>query len=92
MNQINLISATLRPYLRWHGARITFPSLFLMAIMRVRTVNFAELAQGFMGKALVDSCEKHLQSFFRDFDLDYQAIAKLVAGLMAIPQPWVLST
>jgi Transposase DDE domain len=91
MNQINLISATLRPYLRWHGARITFLALFLVAIMRVRTVNLAELAQGFMGKALVGSCEKRLQRFFRDFELDYRAIAQLVAGLMAIPQPWVLS-
>jgi hypothetical protein len=61
MNQINLISATLCPHLSWNGARITFLSLFLVAIMRVGTVNLAKLPQGFMGQVLVDSCEKRLQ-------------------------------
>jgi hypothetical protein len=91
MNQINLISATLRPYLRWHGARIAFLALFLVALLRVKTVNFTQLAQGFMGKAQTQSYEKRLQRFFRDFELDYRDIAKLVAGMMDIPQPWVLS-
>jgi hypothetical protein len=75
----------------WHGARIAFLALFLVALLRVKTVNFTQLAQGFMGKAQTQSCEKRLQRFFRDFELDYQDIAKLVAGMMDIPQPWVLS-
>jgi Transposase DDE domain len=91
MNQINLISATLRPHLRWHGARIAFLALFLVALLRVKTVSFSHLAQGFMGKAQTQSSEKRLQRFFRDFELDYEEIAKLVAGMMDIPQPWVLS-
>jgi Transposase DDE domain len=65
--------------------------MFLVALLRVRTVNFSELAQGFIGKAQVESCEKRLQRFFRGFELDYQDIAKLVVGIMDIPQPWVLS-
>ena len=59
--------------------------------MRVRTVNFIELAQGFMGTARTESSEKRLHRFFREFDLDYRELARLVAGLMEIPQPWVLS-
>jgi hypothetical protein len=62
-----------------------------VALLRVRTVNFSELAQGFMGKAQAESCEKRLQRFFRGFELDYQDIAKLVVGIMDIPQPWMLS-
>jgi hypothetical protein len=41
MNQINLIRKTLQPHLSWHGARITFLALFLVALVRVRTVNFS---------------------------------------------------
>jgi hypothetical protein len=91
MNQINLIRQTLRTHLSWHGARITFLALFLVALVRVRTVNFVELAQGFMGTAKTESSEKRLHRFFSEFDLDYREIARLVAGLMDIPQPWILS-
>jgi len=35
---------------------------------------------------------QRLQRFFRDFDLDYAVVAKLIAALMNIPQPWILST
>jgi hypothetical protein len=59
--------------------------------MRVRTVNFSELPKGFMGTPQTESNQKRLHRFFRDFQLDYREIARLVAGLMEIPQPWVLS-
>jgi hypothetical protein len=91
MNQITLIIDTLRPHLKWHGARLAFLALFLIALLRVRTVNFTELSQGFMGKAQAESSQKRLQRFFRDFELDSSDIAKLVVGLLNIPQPWVLS-
>jgi hypothetical protein len=91
MNQINLIRQTLRPHLSWHGARVTFLALFLVALVRVRTVNFSEVAQGFMGNAKAESSEKRLHRFFSEFDIDYPEIACLVAGLMEISQPWVLS-
>jgi hypothetical protein len=51
MNQITLIRQTLQPHLGWHGARISFLALFLVALFRVKTVNFSELAVGFLGKA-----------------------------------------
>jgi hypothetical protein len=91
MNQINLIRKTLRTHLSQHGARVTFLALFLVALVRVRTVNFVELAQGFMGNAQTESSEKRLHRFFSEFDLDYHEVARLVAGLMEIPQPRVLS-
>lgn len=91
MQQISLIRQTLQPHLGWHGARLSFLALFLVALFRVKTVNFSELAVGFMGKAQSASHYKRLQRFFRDFELDYYAIARLVAGMMSIPQPWVLS-
>ena len=80
MNQINLIRQTLRPHLSWHGARVTFLALFLVALVRVRTVNFVELSQGFMGQAKTESNEKRLHRFFSDFELDYREIVMPKAG------------
>jgi hypothetical protein len=91
MKQITLIKQTLQPHLGWHGARVTFLALFLIALFRVKSVNLAELATGFIGSAKLASRYKRLQRFMGEFELDYHRIARLVAHLMAIPQPWVLS-
>jgi len=91
MNQVILLRRTLKPLLGWHGARLNFLALFLIALMRVKTVNLAEVATGFRSNAKTDSSYKRLQRFFKKFDLDYALIAKAVVQLMEIPQPWVLS-
>jgi hypothetical protein len=91
MNQVTLLRDALRPHLSWHGARLSFVAAFLIALLRVKTVNFNELATAFSGTAQTHSNYKRLQRFFRDFEMDYAAIAHTVVALMGIPQPWVLS-
>jgi hypothetical protein len=91
MNQVTLLRDALRPHLAWHGARLSFVAAFLIALLQVKTVNFSELATAFSGSAQTDSHYKRLQRFFRDFELDYAAIAQAVVALMKIPEPWVLS-
>lgn len=91
MNQVTLLRDALRPHLAWHGARLSFLAAFLIALLRVQTINFAELATGFRGKAKTDSNYKRLQRFFRHYEMDYAEIAQAVVALMAIPEPWVLS-
>lgn len=44
-----------------------------------------------MGRAQSASHDKRLQRFFREFELDYYDIGRLVVSLMHIPPPWVLS-
>jgi hypothetical protein len=91
MNQVTLLRDALRPHLAWHGSRLSFVAAFLIALLRVKTVNFSELATAFRGKARTDSHYKRLQRFFRHYELDYTQIAHAVVALMAIPEPWVLS-
>ncbi len=91
MNEINLLRQTLKPLLGWHGARLSFLALFLIALLRVKTINLAEIATGFRNKAQKDSNYKRLQRFFKDYELDYSAIAQVIVTLIDIPEPWVLS-
>ena len=91
MKEITLLREMLQPHLKWNGARLAFVATFLIALMRVKTVNMAEIATGFSGEAQVESHYKRLQRFFRDFEVDYVSIAKMVVGIMQIPEPWVLS-
>lgn len=91
MNQYSELKKALQPHLGWHGARVSFLALFLLAVLKVRTVNLSEIAVGIEGAALWSSKYKRLQRFFRGFELDYEVIAKVVVKWMEIPQPWVLS-
>jgi hypothetical protein len=91
MDQITRLKAKLRPHLAWHGARLSFVAAFLIALLRVKSVNFRELATAFSGKAQTDSHYKRLQRFFRDYEMDYAEITEAIVALMGIPEPWVLS-
>ncbi|MGD2184268.1 IS4 family transposase [Lusitaniella coriacea] len=91
MEQINQLRDKLRPYLGWHGARLSFVSLFLIALFRAKTVNLAELATVCGGEVAIESHYKRMQRFFRSFELDLSQIAQVLVQLADIPQPWVLS-
>lgn len=91
MSQYSELRKALQPHLGWNKARVTFLALFLLALLKVKSVNLSELSLGFGGLALPESSYKRLQRFFRGFDVDYAVIAKAVVAWMKIPQPWVLS-
>lgn len=91
MKEINRLSQQLRPHLNWHGARINFLSLFLVALFRAKTVNLAELSTVFASKAEESSCYKRLKRFFEQFELKQGDIARCVTQLSQIPEPWTLS-
>jgi hypothetical protein len=91
MKEINLFREMLQQHLQWNAARLAFVSTFLIALMRVKTINLVEIAIGFSGEAKVESHYKRLQRFSRDFEVDYESIAFMVVKVMKIPEPWVIS-
>ena len=80
MNEINRIQSTLRPHLPWHGARLKFLALFLVALFRVETVNLDKLASVFANRAQSASNHKRLTRFFRGFVIDGDEIARTVVS------------
>jgi hypothetical protein len=68
----------LKPLLGWHGARLNFLALFLIALLRVKTINLVELATGFRTKTKTDSNYKGLQR-----------LSKLLA-LMSLAMCWAM--
>ncbi|MEA5488574.1 IS4 family transposase, partial [Pseudanabaena sp. CCNP1317] len=61
MKEISVFCEKLHEHLQWNGTRLLFVSMFLIALMRVKTVNLAEIATGFSGEAKVESHYKRLQ-------------------------------
>lgn len=91
MNQVTVLSETLRPHFAWHGSRLNFLASFLLALIQVRTVNLTELAVAFSGQAKTSSNYKRLQRFFKHYELNYAEFSQAVIRLMNIPQPWIIS-
>jgi hypothetical protein len=86
------LKAVLSEHLPWHGARLNFLAQFLLALLKVRSVSLAELATGFGGKAKVESHYKRLQRFFRSFEIDQDALARLLVRLVPVGDgPWRLA-
>jgi len=65
----------------WHGARLSFVALFLVALFRAKTVNLAELATVWDGNAAEASNYKRMQRFFRSFEVNMDKIAKMVISV-----------
>ena len=59
MSEISSLQKTLKNYFSWHGARIKFLALFIMAIFRVKSINLAQIATAFSSNAQVSSNYSH---------------------------------
>lgn len=82
MVHITQLKDILSQHLPWHGARLNFLSMFLVALFKVKTVNLSEIATALNPKAKIGSNYRRLQRFLADFELDYDAFAKVVASLL----------
>ena len=82
MTHITQLKDVLSTHLPWHGARLNFLAMFFVALINVKTVNFAEIATALNPNAKIGSNHRRLQRFFADFEVDYDVIAKLVAALV----------
>jgi len=91
MAAIRLLERTLSDNVAWNKARINFLARFIIALIEVRTVNLAEIANVFLGRAKRESHYKRAQRFLRFFELPYAQVARFVVRLLGVPAPWVVT-
>lgn len=92
MEEMHILKAALGNYLSINAARLHFLAGIILAIIKVRTVNFAEIAVAFPGKVKKESKYKRIQRFFRFFPLDLGMVARLVVELIDIKNDfWILT-
>jgi hypothetical protein len=91
MADMRLLERTLHENVTWNRARINFLARFIVAMIEVRTVNLAEIANVFMGRAKRESHYKRAQRFLRFFEMPYAQVARFVVRLLGVPAPWVIT-
>ncbi|NRB06941.1 MAG: hypothetical protein HRU34_06400 [Richelia sp.] len=53
MSEFNRLRLIIGKHFQWHGARLTLLAQFLVAMIRVGSVNVYQLSTAFVGKTLV---------------------------------------
>lgn len=92
MIETQFLMELLKEHLIMNAARIHFIACFITALIKVRTVNFKEVAVAFPGNAQKDSQYRKIQRFFKDFALDMSMIARFTVELLPIKEEdWVLT-
>jgi hypothetical protein len=85
------LQSVLQEHLHWNRARITFIVAFVMALMKVTTVNLTKVANALGGTAHKQSNYRRIQRFFSGFAFDYSAWAEMVLRLVPVKSDFVIS-
>lgn len=91
MQDFRPLEQKLKANLDWHGARIKFLARFMTALITTRTVNLADIASVFAGRAKPASHEQTCRRFLKDFDLPLAQIAQLIVKLLNRKEGWTLA-
>ena len=86
------LSSILSQILLINKSRIKFISEFILALIKVRTVNLVEISQSFSGEAKLSSVYRKIQRFFLEISFCKRSIAEIVALFYPCPKSgWMLS-
>ncbi len=88
MEHVTELVQILQAHLPWNKARLTFLARFLLALVQLSTVRLTRLSVALNGDAQQESNYRRIQRFFSGFEMDPDAIARLV--LFLAPQKRVL--
>ena len=82
MDHTTMLTRILKRQLGWNLARVKCLACLIIALFKVKTVNFAELATAFSGAAKVDSHYRRIQRFFKEVKLEQEMVAQLVTSFL----------
>ncbi len=92
MNRITKLTKIFNSVLGWNKARAALLSCFIVASLKVRSVNLTKIAAAMPGKAETESKYKRLQRFFAGFNFSMEGVAKLIVRFLPISdEMWDLS-
>ena len=91
MQDFHRLEQKLAANLNWHGARIKFLARFMTALIQTRTVNLAEIATVFAGRAQPLAHEQRCRRFLKDFNLPLGEVAQLIVKLLTAKGDWTLA-
>lgn len=91
MSDVTKLMTVLQPHLDWHRARLACFAALIVAVIKIRTVNLAQLAPLINPRRAPGTNYRRLQRFFALFDPGPEALTRLLLALRPDPdQPLTL--
>lgn len=90
-HHVTKVERTMQSQLSWNKCRIEFISLFMLALIKVKTVNLTQIALGFNPHVKITSNYRRLQRFFANFEFDLDLWAKLLLSLLPVKEGFVVT-
>ena len=75
----------------WNKARVALLSQFIAGLLCLQTVSLTRLATVMPSPAKTGSNYRRLQRFLAEFTFEDASIARLLARIANVPQPWILA-
>jgi len=90
MENIKLIGDVLANYFDWHYHRIDLIANLISSIIRSRSVNMQKVAESMEGEAKTSSNYRRIQRFFKEQEIDYDVLAKLLSSVLPQDEKWTI--
>jgi len=78
MHHHSELSEVFRPHLQWHRARLDFLAALVLALIRVRSVNLAQIAVALNPWVHIASNYRRCQRFLAGFSFGQETIGRLI--------------
>jgi len=82
VEQHTALARVLAPHFPLHNARLAFVARFVLALLKVSTVNLARIATALNGTVARESNERRCARFLSGFDLPQELIARCVLAVL----------
>jgi hypothetical protein len=91
MQHINKMTDLFKSHLpTWDLRRTRFLSSFIMGMIQARSVNLQKVSESFPSEAKVSSNYRRCQRFFKDFEVDMNAMAQMLSVFLP-EEKWILA-
>ena len=91
MNHITKLESLLQTQFCWHKSRINLMSLFIVSLVKVRTVNLTQIALSLNPLVSASSNYRRLQRFFALFEFDFNLLARFIVALLPVNGKFILT-
>lgn len=91
MHESKRLFDILQAHLPWHRARLVFTAAFIVALIKVRTVTYGQLALALNPQAQAGSNYRRIQRFFAAFPLDTDLFGRLMLTLLPQKDEFIVS-
>lgn len=90
-SQVIELQEVMQCYFSWHKSRLKFTAAFILSVIKLRSINFTQVANALNGQAKPKSNYRRIQRFFAEYEIDYPLVSRVILHLLPTQSDFTLS-